>query len=67
MTSEDALRIGLVSEVVAADALLPRVLDVARKIAAGPPLATARLKRNLNAADELTYFSEALDREAEHQ
>ena len=55
------------SEVVAADALLPRVLDVARKIAAGPPLATARLKRNLNAADELTYFSEALDREAEHQ
>ena len=61
------MRLGLVSEVVAAEELLPRVLAVARQLAAGPPLATARLKRNLNAADELTHFSEALDREAEHQ
>ena len=46
----EAARIGLVSQVVAHDDLLPRALAIAREIAANPPLAVQRLKRGLRAA-----------------
>mmetsp|Transcript_82411 Transcript_82411/g.247172 ORF Transcript_82411/g.247172 Transcript_82411/m.247172 type:complete len:260 (+) Transcript_82411:1-780(+) len=65
VTADEALRIGLVAEVVPADALMETVMATARQIAQGPPLAVGRIKRNLNEADELTCFGEALDREAE--
>jgi enoyl-CoA hydratase/carnithine racemase len=44
----EALRLGLVSEVLAHDALMPRALALAGRIAANPPLAVQRLKQGLN-------------------
>ena len=44
----EALRLGLVSEVLAHDELLPRALALAGRIAANPPLAVQRLKAGLN-------------------
>jgi len=43
----EALRIGLVSYVTAHDELMPRALDLARRIAANPPLAVQALKAGL--------------------
>jgi enoyl-CoA hydratase/carnithine racemase len=43
----EALRIGLVSEVAPHEALLDRALELARKIAANPPLAVQALKAGL--------------------
>lgn len=45
--AETALRIGLVSQVVPADELLPAALTLAGKIAANPPLAVQALKAGL--------------------
>jgi enoyl-CoA hydratase len=46
----EALRIGLVSRVVANDDVLPAALALADKIAANPPLAVARIKQGLRRA-----------------
>lgn len=43
----EALRIGLVSEVIAHEALMPRALALAGRIAANPPLAVQALKAGL--------------------
>jgi len=44
----EALRLGLVSEVLAHDELMSRALALASRIAANPPLAVQRLKAGLN-------------------
>ena len=44
----EALRLGLVSEVLAHDELMPRAMALAARIAANPPLAVQRLKAGLN-------------------
>jgi len=54
-----ALQIGLVSRVVPEAQLMQEVGDVARSLAASPPLARADIKANLNDAATLT-FEEAL-------
>jgi len=41
----EALRLGIVSQVVAPEALMPAALDLARRIAAGPPVAIRLAKR----------------------
>lgn len=61
--ADKAMAMGLVSEAVAPEALLPTVLEVARDLAASAPLALRAIKHNLNDADEIG-FAQALDREA---
>ena len=48
--AEAALRIGLVSEVVAHEELLPSALGLAQQIAARPPLAVAKIKEGMRRA-----------------
>jgi len=48
--AEEALRIGLVSQVVAHDELLPTATALAQKIAERPPLAVAKIKEGMRSA-----------------
>ena len=62
----EAERIGLVSEVVPDDELLPHVQGVAERLLSAAPGALVAMKRNLNDALRLP-LAEVLDREAERQ
>jgi len=64
--ADEALRIGLVNEVVADEDCLPRAVARAQEIAAGPRLTYGYIKRNLLAA-ESEPFERLLDIEALHQ
>lgn len=61
-----AERAGLVTRVVPDTALLDETLALARRLAAGPPLAYGLMKRNLTAAQQQSLAS-ILDLEAQHQ
>jgi len=50
LDADEAATVGLVSRVVAHDDLLPTTMDLARTIAANPPLAVQALKRGLREA-----------------
>jgi 2-(1,2-epoxy-1,2-dihydrophenyl)acetyl-CoA isomerase len=58
--AQEALALGLVHEVTAPDALLPRALELARELANGPQVAMRLLKRSIYNAGELS-FAQALD------
>ena len=60
----EALRLGLVSEVVPPEALMARAREIGARLAAAAPVALGRIKANLNDADRLS-FAELLDREAD--
>ncbi|MDO9407412.1 enoyl-CoA hydratase/isomerase family protein [Patulibacter sp.] len=62
--ADEALRIGLVTEVVAQDALLERTTTVAHELAAGPTGALAATRRLLRASATAT-LDEQLDAERE--
>ena len=47
INAEEALRIGLVSQVVAPDQLMPAAMAIAARIAANPPIAVRYLKQGL--------------------
>jgi enoyl-CoA hydratase/carnithine racemase len=49
----EALRLGIVSRVVAPEELLPTAYEIARRIAAGPPVAIRLAKRSLYANEDL--------------
>jgi 2-(1,2-epoxy-1,2-dihydrophenyl)acetyl-CoA isomerase len=66
MPAEEALRIGLVSQVVHADALLDHARTLAAKIAQGSPIGLALTKRALERSLEVG-LAEALDHEASLQ
>src|SRR5258708_10589773 len=53
VTADEALELGLVHEVVEPEALLPRALELAAELAAGPQVATRMLKRSLYNAAEI--------------
>jgi E-phenylitaconyl-CoA hydratase len=61
--SADALRIGLVSDVVADDGLAAEAADLARRIAASAPLSLVAAKEALRGAEELGFSAgQALER-----
>lgn len=64
--ADDALRMGLVSEVLAPDELIDFARQKAEQAASRAPLTFASIKANLNDAEHLS-FAELLDREAERQ
>ena len=49
----EALRLGIVSRMVAPEELMPTAYDLARRIAAGPPVAIRLAKRSLYANEDL--------------
>jgi 2-(1,2-epoxy-1,2-dihydrophenyl)acetyl-CoA isomerase len=53
--AEEAQQLGLVNEVVDADRLMPRALELARELADGPQVAMRLLKRSIYNAAELTF------------
>jgi enoyl-CoA hydratase/carnithine racemase len=69
----EAMRLGLVSQVVAPEALMPTANDLARKIATGPPIAVRLAKRalyhsvdsDLRAALEFETFAQNVCSETE--
>ncbi|MDB5999075.1 MAG: 2-(1,2-epoxy,2-dihydrophenyl)acetyl-CoA isomerase [Rhizobacter sp.] len=63
MDADEALRLGIVSRVVAPEALLPAALELAQRIAAGPPIAIRLAKRSLYQGIHGS-FRDALAREA---
>ncbi len=61
---EEALKLGLVTELVDDDALDERAWVVARELAAGPSIAFGHMKRALNAAADGASVAQVLDLEA---
>jgi enoyl-CoA hydratase/carnithine racemase len=55
--ADEALRIGLVSKVVAQDALLDEAHALARKLASGPPLAQQAVKRAMHKGFQMEWQS----------
>lgn len=66
VTAPEALALGIVNRVVAAGALDTEVATLAGSLAAGPRIALAQMKRNLNEADGGS-LAHVLDTEAEGQ
>lgn len=64
--SDEALALGIVNRVVTDDQLLAATMEIARRIADGPQVAIAAMKRNLFAA-ETESFATVLDHEAFNQ
>jgi 2-(1,2-epoxy-1,2-dihydrophenyl)acetyl-CoA isomerase len=60
VSAQEALELGLVHEVVPADQLLNRTLELARELANGPQVAMRMLKRSIYNAAEMT-FAQSLD------
>ena len=60
VSSEEALELGLVHEVVPPEQLPERALELARELAEGPQVAMRMLKRSIYVAAE-TSFAHALD------
>lgn len=58
--ADEALSLGLVHEVTAPDALMPRAMELARELAAGPQVAQRLLKRSIYNAAHQT-FEQACD------
>ncbi len=53
--AEEALALGLVNDVVAPDALMPRAMELARELANGPQVSMRLLKRSLYRAAESNF------------
>jgi 2-(1,2-epoxy-1,2-dihydrophenyl)acetyl-CoA isomerase len=62
LDAAEALRLGIVSRVLAPEALLPEALEFASRLAHGPAVAIAEIKRSVLAARDMT-LEQALARE----
>jgi 2-(1,2-epoxy-1,2-dihydrophenyl)acetyl-CoA isomerase len=66
VNAEECKRLGIANHVFAADALEAQTLALARRLAAGPPVAYRYMKENLNRAALGTDVFTCLDLEATH-
>ena len=66
LQAEEALRLGIVNQVAADGELEATTMALAKRLAHGPRIALALMKRNFNAA-ESGSLAELLDLEARHQ
>ena len=66
VNAEECLRLGIANQVVAADELESATLAIARRLAAGPPVAYRYMKENFNRAAMGGDVMECLDLEATH-
>jgi len=64
--SEECLRLGIANQVVPAAELESATMDLARRLAAGPPVAFRYMKENFNRAAQGADVIECLDLEATH-
>jgi crotonobetainyl-CoA hydratase len=64
--AEEALRWGLVKEVCAHDALMPKAWELARTLESGPPLVYAAIKEIVREAEDMR-FQDALNRITKRQ
>ena len=60
VSAQEALELGLVHEVVPADELMSRTMELARELADGPQVSMRMLKRSIYNAAEMT-FAQSLD------
>ena len=54
-TPEEAQAMGLIHEAMGPDQLMPRVMELAKRLATRPPLAVAAAKRDVREGSRLTY------------
>ncbi|MEM7079901.1 MAG: enoyl-CoA hydratase [Pseudomonadota bacterium] len=66
VTSDECLRLGIANQVVPADQLESATMDLARRLASGPPVAYRYMKENFNRAAQGADVIECLDLEATH-
>lgn len=66
VSAEECLRLGIANQVVPAAELESATLDLARRLAAGPPAAYRYMKENINRAAMGADVLECLDLEATH-
>jgi 2-(1,2-epoxy-1,2-dihydrophenyl)acetyl-CoA isomerase len=66
ISSEECLRLGIANQVVPADELQTATMDLARRLAAGPPVAYRYMKENFNRVAQGADVIECLDLEATH-
>jgi len=66
VSSEECLRLGIANQVVPADELETATMDLARRLAAGPPIAYRYMKENFNRVAQGAGAIECLDMEATH-
>ncbi len=66
VSSEECLRLGIANQVVPAAELEQATMDLARRLAAGPPIALRYMKENFNRVAKGADVIECLDLEATH-
>ncbi len=66
VSSEECLRLGIANQVVPAEELAEATLALARRLAAGPPIAYRYMKENFNRVAQGADAIECLDIEATH-
>lgn len=66
INAQEALRIGLVNRVVPPDQLMPTVMELANRLAEGPPLALAMSKKFIYEGFQ-KIFDEMIVKEAQYQ
>jgi len=64
--SEECLRLGIANQVVPAEQLSEATMAMARRLAAGPPIAYRYMKENFNRVAQGADAIECLDMEATH-